>query len=85
MRGDALGDQRTCYAALSSLANPVLVMGGAGDRIALPEHINVLRGLLPNAEYQQIEHAEHALILSHPEQVAAHVIRFLSWNSHRVG
>jgi pimeloyl-ACP methyl ester carboxylesterase len=83
MRGDALGDQRACYAALSSLANPVLVMGGAGDRIALPEHINVLRGLLPNAEYQQIEHAEHSLILSHPEQVAAHVIRFLSWNPHR--
>ena len=77
VRGDALGDQQTHYAALNTLANPVLVMSAAGDQIAIPAHIDILRGLLPNAEFCEIEDAEHALILTHPEPVAAHIMRLL--------
>lgn len=78
IRGDALGDQRTHYAALNTMANPILVMSAAGDRIATPAHIKILRGLLPNAAYCEIEHAEHSMILTHPQQVASQVMRFLA-------
>lgn len=77
VRGDALGDQRACYAALNTLADRVLVMSAAGDQIAIPAQITILRGLLPNAEFCEIEEAEHALILTHPEPVAAHIMRLL--------
>lgn len=78
LRGDALGDQRICYSALNTLANPILILGADGDQVAIPAHINILRSLLPNAEYQEIANAEHAMILTHPEQVALHVERFVS-------
>jgi pimeloyl-ACP methyl ester carboxylesterase len=78
LRGDALGDQRTCYAALNPLDNAVLVVSAAGDQIAIPAHMDILRGQLPNAEFCEIEDAEHALILTHPEPVAAHIMRHLS-------
>jgi pimeloyl-ACP methyl ester carboxylesterase len=78
VRGDALGDQRTCYAALNTLANPVMVLSAVGDQIATPAHISTLRDLLPNAAFCAIEDAEHALVLTHPESVAAHIVRLLS-------
>jgi pimeloyl-ACP methyl ester carboxylesterase len=77
MRSDALADQRSCYAALNTLANPVLLLGGAGDQIATPAHMRVLGDLLPRAQRHIINGAEHALILTHPEQVASQVKRFL--------
>jgi pimeloyl-ACP methyl ester carboxylesterase len=77
MRSDALADQRTCYAALATLANPVLILAASGDQIATPAHMKVLRELLPGALFHAIDNAEHALVLTHPEQVASHTIRFL--------
>lgn len=77
LRGDALGDQRACYGALNALPNPILVLGADGDQIALPAHMDILRGLLPGAQYQDIANAEHSMILTHPEHVALHVKRFV--------
>lgn len=77
LRGDALGDQRMCYGALNTLPNPILIIGADGDQIALPAHIDILCGLLPNAEYREIANAEHSMILTHPEHVAVHVEQFV--------
>jgi len=76
-RGDALADQRSCYAALATLANPVLILAASGDQIATPAHMRILCELLPEAQFCDIEGAEHALVLTHPEQVASHTVRFL--------
>lgn len=83
VRGDALGDQRPHYAAINTLANPVLIMSAAGDQISMPAQIDCLRGLLPNAEYCEVEDAEHSLILTHPDCVAAQIERFLSHSATR--
>jgi len=77
IRSDALADQRSCYAALATLANPVLILAASGDQIATPAHMGVLCDLLPAAQFFDIDGAEHALVLTHPEQVASHTIRFL--------
>lgn len=78
VRSGALGDQRSCFASLGALANPVLLLSAVGDRIATQAHMEVVRSLLPNAQFHAIENAEHSLILTHPEQVAAHVVPFVS-------
>ena len=77
MRSDALADQRTSYAALAKLANPVLILAASGDRIATPAHMRMLYELLPGARHHVIDHADHALVLTHPAQVASHALRFL--------
>jgi len=78
IRSDTLADQRAFYAALATLANPVMILAASGDQIAPPAHMRVLRELLPGAQFHDIDNAEHALVLTHPEQVASHVLRFLS-------
>lgn len=78
VRSGALGDQRLCFASLGTLENPVLLLGAVGDQISTLAHMEVVRGLLPNAQFHAIENAEHALILTHPEAVAARVLPFLA-------
>lgn len=84
VRSGALGDQRAYFASLSALANPVLLLGATGDQIATVAHMEVVRGLLPNAQFHAIENAEHSLVLTHPEEVAAHVVPFLASQATRL-
>jgi len=60
-----------------------LVMG-VGDLIATPAHMEILVDSLPRAEFHVIEDAAHALILTHPQQVASHVIPSLTCPKRRV-
>lgn len=85
VRSDALNDQRNCYRALSKLANPVMLLSGDGDRIATPSHMEILGDCLPCAESHVIDGAAHALMLTHPEQVASRVIPFLTCQNRQLG
>ena len=78
VRSDALEDQRTCYCALGALEAPVMLLSGGSDRIVTPTHMEILCDSLPRAEFHVIEGATHALILTHPQQVASRVIPFLT-------
>jgi len=60
-----------------------MLLSGIGDQIATPAHMEFLGGSLPSAEFHVIEGATHALILTHPEQVASHVISFLTCPKRR--
>jgi pimeloyl-ACP methyl ester carboxylesterase len=78
VRSDALEDQRTCYRALGELEAPVMLLSGGSDQTATPTQLEILRDSLPGAKFHVIEGATHALILTHPQHVASHVIPFLT-------
>lgn len=66
-----LGDQSQRYHRLRSGDHEVLVVAGAADRVIPLAHVARIRGLLPHHRYLEIAGAEHNLLLTHAEQVAA--------------
>jgi pimeloyl-ACP methyl ester carboxylesterase len=78
VRSGVLEDQGETYHALHQLTLPMLILSGADDVVVTPSHRRIVEGFLPNAQSHVIEGAGHALILTHPEQVAGRIIAFLS-------
>jgi len=75
IRTAALGDQTARYAALRDIDRDILVVTGNDDAVIPPEHITLVRTLLPPHTHCAIK-AEHNLLLTHPEEVVAALIRF---------
>lgn len=71
----ALGDQSERYRRLHSAAHEIVVVAGAADRVVPLRDVAQVRGLLPSHRYLEIAGAEHNLLLTHPEAVAAALAR----------
>lgn len=67
----ALGDQRERYRRLHSGEREIVVVAGAADRVVPLHDVAGVRALLPRHRYLEIAGAEHNLLLTHPEIVAA--------------
>lgn len=67
----ALGDQRERYQRLRPGPREILVVAGASDRVVPLRDVARVRALLPPHRYLEIAGAEHNLLLTHAEQVAA--------------
>lgn len=70
----ALGDQRQRYRRLGSGRREMVVVAGAADRVIPLGHVARVRELLPHHRYLEIADAEHNLLLTHPELVAAALV-----------
>lgn len=66
-----LGDQSERYRRLHQDKRKIVVVAGAADRVIPLRDVARVRGLLPQHSYLEIEDAEHNLLLTHPEFVAA--------------
>ncbi|MFY7854629.1 MAG: alpha/beta fold hydrolase [Rubrivivax sp.] len=66
-----LGDRRAQYRQLQSGEQDVLIVAGALDRIVPLRDVAEVRTLLPRHRYLEIAEAEHNVLLTHPERVAA--------------
>lgn len=66
-----LGDQSDCYQELCSGEREILVVAGAADRVIPLADVARVRALLPRHSYLEIANAEHNLLLTHAECVAA--------------
>lgn len=77
IRDGALGEQRACYAALGEAGRDVLVVWGERDRVVPAAHVATIRALVPRHVFETIADAEHNILLSHPERVAAAVAAFI--------
>jgi len=66
-----LGDQRARYRRLHPAGREIVVVAGDADRVIPLRDIAGVRALLPSHRYLQIAGAEHNLLLTHPEFVAA--------------
>lgn len=67
----ALGDQRERYRQLRPDAHEIVVVAGGADRIVPLRDVACVRAMLPQHRYLEIADAEHNLLLTHPECVAA--------------
>ncbi len=76
-RCKALDDQSERYAALRALANEILVLWGSDDHIVSASDIDRIRGLLPPHQFTRLDGAQHNLMLTHPQAVAAAVRSFM--------
>jgi pimeloyl-ACP methyl ester carboxylesterase len=74
-RTGALGDQSVRYAALRTLQRELLVITGERDSIIPTEHVARVRSLLPPHRHIALP-AEHNLLLTHPQEVAAALLRW---------
>lgn len=77
MRSGALADQSETYRQLAATEKRVLLLRGAEDTILSCAQFATLSSLLGRAEAVTIPDTAHAMVLSHPEQVAPHVTAFL--------
>lgn len=77
VRSGALGDQRDSYRCVASLSKPMMLLRGADDQIMTDTQMDELLDLLPQAAVEILGRASHALMLTHPQEVARHVIEFL--------
>lgn len=66
-----LGDQSEHYRRLRLGEREIVVVAGAADRVIPLSDVARVRALLPHHTYVQIADAEHNLLLTHPEFVAA--------------
>jgi pimeloyl-ACP methyl ester carboxylesterase len=66
-----LGDQRERYRRLHSGEREIVVVAGAADRVVPLHDVARVRVLLPRHRYLEIPDADHNLLLTHPEFVAA--------------
>ena len=66
-----LSDQRARYRRLRTGEREIVVVAGAGDRVVPLRDVARVRELLPHHRYLEIADAEHNLLLTHPEFVAA--------------
>ena len=69
-----LGDQRERYRRLQPGEREILVVAGALDRIVPLRDVAEVRSLLPPHDYLEIAQAEHNVLLTHPERVAAALV-----------
>lgn len=76
-RCKALDDQSARYAALRALAHEILVLWGSDDHIVSASDIGRIRGLLPPHRFTRLDGAQHNLMLTHPESIAAAVQSFV--------
>lgn len=70
----ALHDVRT---ELTHLHAPTLVLAGELDKLVPPAVQRALAQALPNARFELVPSAAHAITLEQPESTAARVVRFL--------
>ena len=70
IRSGALGDQSIHYSALRGLQRDVLVITGELDTVIPPAHLSRVRSLLPAHRHLALR-AEHTLLLTHPQEIAA--------------
>lgn len=68
-----LGSQHERYRRLCSVEREITVVAGAADRVIPLGDVAHVRALLPQHRYVEIAGAEHNLLLTHPEWVAAAV------------
>lgn len=66
-----LGDQSERYRRLHAGEREIVVAAGTSDRVIPLRDIARVRALLPRHRYLEIAGAEHNLLLTHPEAVAA--------------
>jgi pimeloyl-ACP methyl ester carboxylesterase len=66
-----LGDQTQRYRRLRSGEREIVVLAGAADRVIPLSDVARVRALLPHHSYVEIGGAEHNLLLTHAEFVAA--------------
>jgi pimeloyl-ACP methyl ester carboxylesterase len=66
-----LGDQSERYRRLRPGEREIVVVAGAADPVIPLRDIARVRALLPHHRYLEIADAEHNLLLTHPELVAA--------------
>lgn len=71
IRTATLGDQTARYAALRGLERDLLVIAGSNDAVIPAADIARVRTLLPPHAYHEIAGAEHNLLLTHADIVAA--------------
>jgi pimeloyl-[acyl-carrier protein] methyl ester esterase len=63
---------------LAELRIPALVIGGVNDRVTPPAAQEALAQRLPHAQLTLLPRAAHAPFLSHPEEVADAILRFIA-------
>lgn len=66
-----LGDQSGHYRGLRPCEREIVVVAGAADQVVPLRDVARVRTLLPHHTYLEIAGAEHNLLLTHPECVAA--------------
>jgi len=77
LRSGALGDQRDSYRSIADLSRPLMLVRGTDDQIMTDAQMDELVSLLPQATVKIVDRASHALMLTHPQEVARQVIEFL--------
>ncbi len=80
MRNGALANQRDSYTSINKLKNPVLFLRGSDDQIVTSTQMLSVEKFTPRAESQELEGLSHAMILTHPEKVSPHIVRFLHYS-----
>jgi len=66
-----LGDQSAHYRRLRQSECEIVVVAGTADRVVPLRDVARVRSFLPHHGYLEIADAEHNLLLTHPEFVAA--------------
>jgi len=69
-----LSDQQAHYRRLCQSECEILVIAGTADRVVPLQDVERVRSMLPEHEYLELKGAEHNLLLTHPELVAAALI-----------
>ena len=77
MQSGALRDQSAVYERLGAVDNRVLLLRGADDVILGAGQFETMRSLVADARSETIADTAHAMVLTHPEKVAPHVLEFL--------
>jgi pimeloyl-ACP methyl ester carboxylesterase len=78
IRTAALGDQSSRYLALRDIDPRVLVIAGEDDTIIPAEDVARVRSLLPLHSHASITRAEHNILLTHADTVAATLVKWLA-------
>ena len=63
---------------LHEISQPCLVLTGENDGGCNPRLNRFIAGELPNAELVVLDHYKHSILIEAPDQVAAHMLRFIS-------
>jgi pimeloyl-ACP methyl ester carboxylesterase len=77
-RYGALGNQVDQYVALNRQPRPLMVLRGDQDTILPQSQFNDLRETLTRTEFVEIASAPHAFVITDPEKLAPHIVRFLA-------
>lgn len=84
IRSGALGDQSDAYRALNEHPHPLLMLRGEEDVILTAAQAARILELAPRIRFRVLAGTAHAMMLSHPRQVAAEVLAFLRVMAPRV-